>query len=269
MNGNRSQLISLIAVTVAVLGLVACAILIVRQDARISETLDAQRALNDRLSSDLDSLRDQLDRQTQSLAQFGEESEALRTQLTSLSRYVSRAIAASDAEDPLAVVELRLPPALLASGIYILDTTIAGVDDEESAYTLYHLTATVTAAGREIGFQFGVARSGFLTWQLYFDYNNDGDVDTDMMREFVGSIPFGSYISGSLDPERSQALYDRFLALSGEAEYIPPEQIEEQSGEIAQGMWSFVTDSSLRLSEWILSRSTVNADAAVGQRPVE
>jgi hypothetical protein len=266
MNGNRNQTITLVAATTAVVGLVVCAIVLMRQDAQVAEILERQQALDDRISPDIDSLRDQFGRQAQSIAELGEESAALRTQLTSLSRYVSRSLAASNAEQSLATIELKLPPGLLASGIYILDTEVGGDDNERTPYTLYHLTATVRAADREFGFQFGVARSGFFSWQIYFDYDNDGLVDTDMVREFVGSIPFGGYVSGSFDPERSQAIYDRFLASSGDADYIPPEQIEEQSNEIVQGMWSFVTDSSAQLANWIWSRAEADANTGA-ERP--
>lgn len=254
MDGNRYQVIALITAITAIVGLVTCAVVLMRQQVQFSEFLDQQQALNDRLISEVGSLRVQLDRQAQSVAAADEESAALRTQLTSLSRYVSRSVAASDSEQPLAAIELKLSPALLASGIYILETELAVDGDERAGYTLYHLTATAQAMERELTFQFGVARSGFFSWQLYFDYDNDGQVDNDMVREFAGSIPFGSYFSGSIDPERSQTIYDRFLATSGEAEYIPPEQIEEQSNDIAQGMWSFVTDRSAQLANWIWSR---------------
>jgi hypothetical protein len=242
----------------ALLGVIGCFILLMVQRAQISEMLDSQQALAVRLSSEASSLQGRLEAQGAAVAALGEDAATLRRQITDLSRYVSRFAAASGSTEELAAFNERITPDLLAPGLYVLAPEDREKRTEEDAYTVYHVTTTVGVGDFERSIQLGAARTGLLSLQLYFDYDNDGQVDTDMLREFVDSIPFGSYVAGALDAGRSQRAYDRFLSSSGRARYSSPQQIDEQSDEVARQLWSFASSTSEQLASWI--RSTLPSE---------
>ena len=94
-------------------------------------------------------------------------------------------------------------------------------DAEQDAYTIYHVTSTVGVG--ELKLHFGIAPDKL---RLYFDKDNDGWTDTEIIYEYVDSIPLvGKLLSPTVEPELSQELYDTFLTHSDKAEFIPPERI--------------------------------------------
>ena len=216
-----------------ILSVLACLAALGYQHVRLTQLAQAQRELADQLTSELASLKSRLAAQEESTSALIHNAAAL------------------------------------APGLYVLGPKNENGVDEEDAYTIYHIAATVRAGDFERDVQFGAARSGLVSWLFYFDYDNDGRVDTDMLREFVDSIPFGSYVSGSLDDDRSQRVYGRFLESSSEAEYTPPERIEEQSGAVALQTWSFVTSASEQLAGWIRSRLENEIPAVPSQESLE
>ena len=96
----------------------------------------------------------------------------------------------------------RITPDSLRPGIYTLDLDI--VDDqrdaEQDAYTIYHVTSTVGVG--ELKLHFGIAPDKL---RLYFDKDNDGWTDTEIIYEYVDSIPLvGKLLSPTVEPELSQ-----------------------------------------------------------------
>jgi hypothetical protein len=255
---DSRPLAALIIGGASLLGVIGCFILLIAQRAQISEVLESQQALGVRLSSETSLLQGRLEAQEAAVAALGEDAATLRRQITDLSRYVSRFAAASGSTEELAAFTEKLTPDLLAPGLYVLAAEDGEKRDEEDSYTVYHITTTVGVGNFERSIQFGAARTGILSLQLYFDYDNDGQVDTDMLSEFVDSIPFGSYVSGALDAGRSQRAYDRFLSSSGRARYSSPQQIDEQTDEVARQLWSFASSTSEQLASWI--RSTLPSE---------
>ncbi len=239
----------------ALLGVIGCFILLIAQRVQISEVLETQQALAARLSSEMPLLQGRLEAQEAAVAALSEDAVTLRRQITDLSRYVSRFAAATGSTEELAAFTDKLTPSLLAPGLYVLAAEDGERRDEEDGYTIYHLTTTVGVGDFEQSIQFGAAHTGILSFQLYFDYDNDGQVDTDMLREFVDSIPF---VRGALDAGRSQRAYDRLLSSSGRARYSSPQQIDEQTDEVARQLWSFASSKSEQLASWI--RSTLPSD---------
>jgi len=244
-----------------VVGLLICSVVLVLQNSHINNLSASQEALIIQMTTELDSLRIGLDAQKESTLEVSNRLSSVEDAATNLTTVVTR-LAQSDATSgDLAKLAAITNPALIAPGIYVLAPNEAGGSDED-AYTVYHVTATISAGDYEQVIQFGAAHSSLISWQFYFDYNYDGIVDTDMLREFVDSVPFGSYVSGSLDSKLSQAVYDRFLRFAEDAEYTPPDRIEEHGGEIAQQMWLFIVNTSEQLADWILG--TVQNESPAG-----
>lgn len=187
------------------------------------------------------------------LDRLGGEVASLQEQLAEVARHVSEVEQAVDNEGAARALRRSITPLLLQPGIYVLAP--ASTDGEPTAdadgYTIYHVVATVAIDDFEQGIQFGAARSSLFTWQFYFDYDDDGRVDTDMMREFVDSLPFGGYLSRSFDTEESQRIYDRFVRSSSEAEYTPLDRIPEEGGAMGRQLWSFIVTSSEEMATWI------------------
>lgn len=261
---DRSQTIWMVASLIAIAAVVICSVALVRQNVRISELTTSQQILAEHIATESDLVRGQLATQAESIERLVDQAADFDSQIASLSRYASQLAAATTTEEGLASFTAKLDPATLAPGIYVLASEDEAHADEASAYTIYHATTTVRVGNFEQNFQFGIARSGLVSWQVYFDYDNDGMIDTGMLDEFVDSIPFASYVSSSLDSARSQPIYERFLVFSGRAEYLSPDQIEGQSNEISRQTWLFVTSTSERLGSWIWSNEAADAPAPVG-----
>jgi len=243
-----------------ILSVIGCFILLIEQRGEISQILESQQALVDRLSSETSLLQGQLEVQETAIAALVEDADNLRKQITDLTRYVSRFVAASGSTEELTNFNEKLTPDLLAPGLYILSTVGGEKREQAVASTIYHITTTVEVGNFERSIQFGAARTGLMSIQFYFDYDNDGQVDNDMLSKFVDSLPFGRYVSGSLDASRSQRAYDLFLTSSGRAKYSSSQEIDEQTDEVARQLWSFVSSRSEQLASWV--RSTLPSEVA-------
>jgi len=144
----------------------------------------------------------------------------------------------------------RTTPDSLRPGIYTLELDF--VDDQHNfgqhAYTIYHVTSTVSAG--DLKMHFGIAPAKL---RFYFDQDNDGWVDTETIYEYVDSIPFvGRLLSKTVEPELSQELYDTFLTYSDKAKFITPERIKEDAGKTAQDLWSWATRTFEEISDRIM-----------------
>jgi hypothetical protein len=144
----------------------------------------------------------------------------------------------------------RITPHSLRPGIYTLELDF--VDDqrnaEQDAYTIYHVTSAVGAGDLKMHFGIAPARLRF-----YFDQDHDGWVDTEIIHEYVDSIPLvGRWLSTTVEPELSQELYDAFLAHSDKAKFIPPERIKEDAGKVAQDLWFWATSTFEEISDRML-----------------
>lgn len=144
----------------------------------------------------------------------------------------------------------RTTPDSLRPGIYTLELDF--VDDqrnsEQDAYTIYHITSTVGVG--DLKLHFGTAPTKL---RFYFDQDNDGWVDTEIIHEYVDSIPLvGRWLSSTVEPELSQELYDTFLTHSDKAKFIPPERIKEDAEKAVQDLWSWATSTFEEISDRIM-----------------
>jgi len=144
----------------------------------------------------------------------------------------------------------RTIPDSLRPGIYTLELDF--VDDlrnaEQHAYTIYHVTSIVGVGDLKLHFGIAPAKLGF-----YFDQDNDGWVDTEIIYEYVDSIPLvGRWLSTTVEPELSQELYDTFLTFSDKAKFITPGRIKEDAGKTAQDLWSWATRTFEEISDSIM-----------------
>jgi hypothetical protein len=224
-------------------------VIVVRQHYLMEERVQRQEEIVRRLTDELSSLRNDSRAQLERIDRLGGEVASLLEQLAEV-----------NSERRVGEFSRSLAPRLLEPGFYVLSP--ANTDGEptvEDSSTIYHIVATVAVDDFEQDIQFGAASSSLISWQFYFDYDDDGRVDTDMMREFVDSLPFGGYLSSSFDAEESQRIYDRFVRSSSEAQYTPLDRIPEEGGAMGRQLWSFVASSSEEMAAWI--RSTLDPES--------
>ena len=233
-------------------GLLICLVVLVRQYLLMADLVDAQEELSAQLSDELISLQNRLHVQQELSGRLADEVASLRAQLVELARHVSQLAQATNIEEDVRALSARLSLSLLEPGIYVLAPEDADDerDAEEREYTIYHIMVSVGVGDFEQLIQVGAAGSGYLNWQLYFDYDNDGRVDTDTTSKFMASIPLGESIF-SFDPDLSQRVYDRFLESSGQAQYTSLDQLSQESGEAAAQLWAYVESRSEQLATWI------------------
>lgn len=243
-----------ILISALLAGVLASLIALYLQNRNSIESMDKQRTAINRVLTDLASLREQTDTQVRAMADLDQNIASLKEDIESVKIAVERIKTSTNYRDDLVEAPLSKNPKLLAPGIYMLAAKIEENATEVDTYTIYHVTATVGSGELNQNLQFGAANSGIFSWRFYFDYDNDGNVDTDMLRDFIDSIPFGKFMSGSLDKTRTQGIYDRFLRSADGAAYTPPDKIEEQSSELSQQFWKYVTSTSEKFASWMMGR---------------
>jgi hypothetical protein len=87
---------------------------------------------------------------------------------------------------------------------------------------------------------------------IYFDYDDDGQVDVDMARDFAREIPFiGRRIARAYDPAIAQNLYAIFVAEVDNAEYTSVDDLAQQAEDTSNYLWSFVMDHYQNMEDWI------------------
>jgi hypothetical protein len=245
---SSRALLSVLFVALAIFWAIA-----VRQHLLLEEQVRRQEAIVTQLTDELSSLRNDSRAQQELIGRLDGEVASLLEQLAEV-----------NSGEGAAEFSGRLTRHLLAPGIYVLSpANTNGERAVEDSYTIYHIVATVAVDDFEQDVQFGAASSSLISWQFYFDYDDDGRVDTDMMREFVDSLPFGGYLSSSFDPDESQRIYDKFMRSSSEAEYTPLDRIPEEGGALGRQLWSFVVSSSEEMAAWI--KSTLDPESRLGR----
>lgn len=144
----------------------------------------------------------------------------------------------------------------LGPGFYDLTTSTRydPTSDDVSEYEISHMVVEFNYDAYSTRLNVGIARSG--TWSLpigiYFDYNGDGKVDSDMAMKFAGDIPLiGGFLKSAYKPVISQNLYSIFVHESAKAEYVSLADISEDAGAASNRLWTFLQSQYETLKEWV------------------
>ena len=184
------------------------------------------------------------------LPTFGISAENLEDRIISLEQRVlelEQLLIGSEAK-----VEYFEDPSSISPGTYFLETgSIEAIDEAGKGYVIYHATTSVKSGESEYSIQFGAGRKGFLTWQFYVDYNNDGLVDMDMIENFLDSLPLMGILSRSVDAEASQNIYQILIQNVELATHTAPEEITENASTISRQIWDYVQSQSTAMADWI------------------
>lgn len=140
-------------------------------------------------------------------------------------------------------------------GLYQLKTvTQYDLDSEEtSPYTITHVAVLIDYESYEVKVSIGIATSSMLIPKgVYFDYNNDGQVDADMALEFVRELPFGSRLAKVYDPDDAQNLYSIFVNEIELAEYTSIDDLANDAEASSNYVWTFVESQYEAIESWVL-----------------
>jgi len=155
----------------------------------------------------------------------------------------------------------------LEPGFYELttDTRYDPESDESVEYEISHVIVEFNYDTYSRRLNVGIARSG--TWSLpigiYFDYNDDGRIDSDMAMKFAGDIPLiGGLLKSAYKPVISQNLYSIFVRESAAAEHVSFADISENAGAASNRLWMFLQSQYETIKEWIFENVPMpDADA--------
>lgn len=144
----------------------------------------------------------------------------------------------------------------LGPGFYELTTSTRydPAADEASEYEISHMVVEFNYDEYSAKLNVGIARSG--TWSLpigiYFDYNGDGKVDSDMAMKFAGDIPLiGGFLKSAYKPVISQNLYSIFVHESATAEYVSFADLSEDAGAASNRLWTFLQSQYETIKAWV------------------
>lgn len=216
MNGKIINIL----MPILTIGLIVCAALLFQQRAQLT-------ALHGQLAEQ----EERFVKQDEQLARIGKALE------------ISQARQASN-------IKIRSLP----SGVYELSTevTVDPFEAERDEYTIYNFVLDISVGAVRRKLQFGYARSGIFTHVIYFDYDNDGTIDTKMMNDYAKSIPGFEMAAGWLiEPAHSQAVYDAFRLNVDSATPITMEGVSNSADQTIGLLWTWLNEQSEELSEWV------------------
>ena len=187
-----------------------------------------------------------------------DETQSRLDTLVHLSEKHERQIIAIEESAALKGVAVEVPGRqqldALKPGFYVLttDTQYDPSAEEAAIYQITHVTVEISLDSVATKLNIGLASSGMIPQGIYFDYDNDGQVDADMARDFAREIPvIGRRIARAYDPVIAQNLYSVFIAEADNAEYTSVDDITQQAESTSNYLWSFVIDQYQDMEDWI------------------
>lgn len=156
---------------------------------------------------------------------------------------------------------LKLPLAeeleLLQPGIYVLETSTPFdlAAEETTSYEITHVVVEIRYEDYGTKLHIGVAKSGWIPDGVYFDYDNDGRIDTDMAFEFVRDIPIvGRRLAKAYGPDLAQNLYSIFVSEAKDARYTSVDDLNEDAEAASSYVWTFLMDYYEAIEAWVVER---------------
>jgi len=144
----------------------------------------------------------------------------------------------------------------LEPGFYELttDTRFDPASDDIVEYQVSHVTVEFNYDTHSTRLNVGIARSG--TWSLpigiYFDYNGDGKIDSDMAMKFAGDIPLiGGFLKSAYKPVISQNLYSIFVHEAATARHVSFAEISDDAAAASNRLWKFLESQYDSIKEWV------------------
>lgn len=147
--------------------------------------------------------------------------------------------------------------ALLKPGIYVLETSTPYEPgaDETPSYQITHVVVEISYDDYATKLHIGMAKSGWIPKGVYFDYNNDGRVDTDMAFEFVRDIPvIGRRLAKTYGVDLSQSLYTIFVDEAANADYTSIDDLSEDADAASSYVWTFLMQYYDTIEAWVLEK---------------
>lgn len=189
--------------------------------------------------------------------------------LDSVSRSAARALAKLEAQESrLEMLEstARAParnaalPSVekldaLQPGYYELTTSTPYDPEvaEVSPYTITHVVVELNYETHATKLNVGMGRSGMTPNGVYFDYDNDGEVDVDMALYFVRDIPIvGRSLAKAYDPVVAQNLYAVFVNEVENAEFTSVDDLSDDAEAASSYLWRFVNSHYSAIEAWVV-----------------
>lgn len=208
------------------------------------------------LSSKIDWLRTNVNMAARDAAAASSASEAISWRTDNLISRVESLEQATGAPS----LALKIPAAQqldgLAPGLYELETSTQydPETEETSTYTITHVVAEVRYEDYRTKLHVGIVTAGWkIPKGVYFDYDNDGQIDTDMAMDFIRDIPvLGGRLAKSYNPVYSQNLYSIFVSEAENAEYTSVDDMADEAEDASNFVWKFVQDQYETIEKWVL-----------------
>lgn len=143
----------------------------------------------------------------------------------------------------------------LQPGFYQLTTSTRYDPDfeEMSPYTITHVVVELHYETYGTQLNVGLARSGMIPRGVYFDYDNDGQIDVDMALDFVRDSPvFGRRLAKAYNPIVAQNLYSIFVNEAENAEYTSIDDLANDAEAASSYLWTFVESQYEAIEAWVL-----------------
>ncbi len=172
-------------------------------------------------------------------------------------------ISAESPEQSLKNEALQEKALILRTGLYVAELNVqvwneARTRKVSKQFSLYHAREMVQGDGKPYPLNVGIAFSGLTSVPLfYIDYDNDGNIDLDIMQEFVYFLPGGRLLARSIDPARAQAVYEAFLHEQQNASYYSSDEIKNSGSKLSTQLWDFMHEKSSELGAWIATHTPV------------
>ena len=199
-----------------------------------------------------------LENQVISLRLRLDEAQMSLTNLSHLSEKHERQISVIEETTDLKRIAVEAPSRqqldTLQPGIYVLttDTQYDPSAEEATTYQITHVALEMNFETLGTKLNIGLASLGVIPKAVYFDYDNDGQVDVDMARDFAREIPVvGRRIANAYDPAIAQNLYSIFVAEADNAEYTSMDDLTQQAEATSNYLWSFVISQYQNMEDWI------------------
>jgi len=209
--------------------------------------------------SDLSSRTDELDARVDIATRKAIEANAIADALQARSASLESRVESIEEATSITFRIIKPPSVeelgILLPGLYELETSTQyePVVRKTSPYTITHVVLEIRYEDYGVKLHVGMAKSGWIPTGVYFDYNNDGHIDTDMAMNFVREIPIvGARLARAYDAESAQNLYSIFVSEVENAEYKSTDEIANDAEAASNYTWTFVMDQYEVIESWVL-----------------
>ena len=211
---------------------------------------------------DLSSRTDHLDARVDAFISDALETSATADALESRTDSLESRLESIEQASDIAFGVLKSPSVeeldTLLPGLYELVTTTQYDPEvqQKSSYTITHVVVELTYEDYGTNLHVGMATSGWIPNGVYFDYDNDGRIDTEMAMDFVRDIPIvGRRLAKAYDADLAQNLYSIFVSEAENADYTSVDDMADDAEAASSYIWAFVMGQYEAIEAWVLENS--------------